>query len=142
MLLLCVLLCCAVLCCGVVWCCVVFSNMLSIATTIKSSVARSTFKHKSEWHAAGAVLEIECIPKLVIIVSDCIQGFRSVCPMCIPTFKCVYHMCIPTFSSFIVLCAQFPSPTVYFAVDFWAVDAGLRLISKMLSWICAAFAIF
>ena len=35
------------------------------------------------------VLEIECIPKLVIIVSDCIPGFRSVCPMCIPTFKCV-----------------------------------------------------
>ena len=65
------------------------------------------------------VLEIECIPKLVIIVSDCIPGFRSVCPMCIPTFKCVYHMCIPTFSSFIVLHAQFSSPAVYFAVDFW-----------------------
>ena len=31
--------------------------------------------------------------------------------MCIPTFKCVYHMCIPTFSSFIVLRAQFPSPS-------------------------------
>ena len=57
------------------------------------------------------VLEIECISKLVIIVSDCIPGFRSVCPMCIPTFKCVYHMCIPTFSSFIVLCAQVPSPS-------------------------------
>ena len=40
------------------------------------------------------VLEVECIPKLVIIVSDCIPGFRSVCPMCIPTFKCVYHMCM------------------------------------------------
>ena len=96
--------------------------------------------------AAGAqpVLEIECISKLVIIVSDCIPGFRSVCPMCIPgfrsvcpmciptfkcvyhmciptfkcmyhmcipTFKCMYHMCIPTFSSFIVLRAQFPSPS-------------------------------
>ena len=46
------------------------------------------------------VLEIECIPNLVIIVSDCIPGFRS-----------VYHMCIPTFSSFIVLRAQFPSPS-------------------------------
>ena len=57
------------------------------------------------------VLEIECIPKLVIIVSDCIPGFRSVCPMCIPTFKCVYHVCIATFSSFIVLRAQFPSPS-------------------------------
>ena len=31
--------------------------------------------------------------------------------MCIPTFKCVYHVCIPTFSSFIVLRAQFPSPS-------------------------------
>ena len=60
---------------------------------------------------AVPVLEIECIPKLVIIVSDCIPGFRSVCPMCIPTFKCVYPMCIPTFSSFIVLRAQFPSPS-------------------------------
>ena len=60
----------------------------------------------------GAVLEVECIPKLVIIVSDCIPGFRSVCPMCIPTFKCVYHVCIPTFSSFIVLRAQFPSPSL------------------------------
>ena len=49
---------------------------------------------------ASPVLEIECIPKLVIIVSDCIPGFRSVCPMCIPTF-----------SSFIVLRAQFPSPS-------------------------------
>ena len=58
-----------------------------------------------------ANLELECIPKLVIMVSDCIPGFRSVCPMCIPTFKCVYHMCIPTFSSFIVLRAQFPSPS-------------------------------
>ena len=56
-------------------------------------------------------LELECIPKLVIILSDCILGFGSVCPMCIPTFKCVYHMCIPTFSSFIVLRAQFPSPS-------------------------------
>ena len=61
--------------------------------------------------ASLAVLEIECIPKLVIIASDCIPGFRSVCPMCIPTFKCVYPMCIPTFSSFIVLRAQFPSPS-------------------------------
>ena len=61
------------------------------------------------WSASD--LELECIPKLVIFVSDCIPGFRSVCPMCIPTFKCVYHMCIPTFSSFIVLRAQFPSPS-------------------------------
>ena len=52
-------------------------------------------------------LELECIPKLVIIVSDCIPGFGSVCPMRIPTSKCVYHMCIPTFSSFIVPGAQF-----------------------------------
>ena len=62
-------------------------------------------------HECTTVLEIECIPNLVIIVSDCIPGFRSVCPMCIPTFKCVYHMCIPTFSSFIVLRAQFPRPS-------------------------------
>ena len=57
------------------------------------------------WGSGGGggsppVLEIECIPKLVIIGSDCIPGFRSVCPMCIPTF-----------SSFIVLRAQFPSPS-------------------------------
>ena len=56
-------------------------------------------------------LELECIPKLVILLSDYIPGFRSVCPMCIPTFKCVYHMCISTFPSFIVLRAQFPSPS-------------------------------
>ena len=31
---------------------------------------------------------------------------------------------------------------VYFAVDFWAVDARLRWISKMLRWICARFAVF
>ena len=68
-------------------------------------------RERQKERGGGAVLEIECIPKLVIIASDCIPGFRSVCPMCIPTFKCVYPMCIPTFSSFIVLRAQFPSPS-------------------------------
>ena len=82
------------------------STLSQLPTTVNWSLADHQVKVNVE-----AVLEIECIPKLVIIVSDCIPSFRSVCPMCIPTFKCVYHMCIPTFSSFIVLRAQFPSPS-------------------------------
>ena len=43
------------------------------------------------------MVEIECIPKLVITVSNCIPSSRCVYPLCIPSFKCVYHMCIPFF---------------------------------------------
>ena len=37
---------------------------------------------------------------------------------------------------------SFFGAAVYFAVDFWVVDAGLRWISKMLRSICAEFAVF
>ena len=46
----------------------------------------------------GAVLEIECIPKIEISVSHCIPSFGCVYHVCIPTFKSVYHMCVLPFS--------------------------------------------
>ena len=39
-------------------------------------------------------------------------------------------------------CAHMFQLAVYFALDFWVVDAELRWISKILRWICAGFAAF
>ena len=58
-----------------------------------------------EWHRAlmgrfaalaQSVLQMMCIPKILIIVSMCITSFKSVYSVCILAFQSVYPMCTPT----------------------------------------------